>query len=187
MTGTAGTTDWAARFPELFVPSYVDYANADVTFMVGLPPDELVSRIHCIAVDSAGRLIVCRSDEEWRFLPGGKREPDEPLAETVARELLEEAGAKISGEVLIFAAQVAHSNNDGPYLPHMPHPLSYWAFAITTADVIQSPTNPDDGEQVVEVLSLPVAEAAAWLAVHDQVCADVVRLADAMGLLPRAA
>ncbi|WP_168207321.1 NUDIX hydrolase [Microlunatus elymi] len=183
MTEGGGAADWTARFPGLFARGYVDYANADVDFFVGEPPDELIARIHCIATDSAGRVIVCRSEQEWRFLPGGTREPDEPIAETVARELLEEAGAKVTGEPVIFAAQVATSRNEGPYRPHMPHPLSYWAFALTTADLIHPPTNPADGEHVVEVLALPVDEAVRWLAVHDQTAADVVRLAAAMGLL----
>ena len=41
----------------------------------------------------------------------------------------------------------------------------------------------DDGEQVVEVLSLPPREAADWLRVHGPTCADVVLLAEAMGLI----
>ena len=48
---------------------------------------------------------------------------------------------------------------------------------------VGEPLNPADGEHVVEVLTLPPAEAAAWLGVHDPVHADVVRLAVARGLL----
>lgn len=176
-------TDWPNRFPDLFAPSYIDYANADVRFTVDDPPDELVSRIHCVAVDSQHRVIVCRSAEEWRFLPGGTREPGESLTEAVRRELLEEAGAAISSTPTIFASQIATSHNAGPYRPHMPHPLSYWAFAMVDAEVVQPPTNPEDGEQVDEVRTLEPAEAARWIGRHDPVCADVVRLADAMGLI----
>jgi 8-oxo-dGTP diphosphatase len=181
-TGTV--IDWSARFPGLFTPLHVGYANADVTFTVDAPPDELVARIHCVAVTPDGGVIVCRSIDEWRFLPGGTREPGETISRSVARELLEEAGARVSGDVTVFASQVARSRNPGPYRPHLPHPLAYWAFAITTAEIVQSPTNPPDGEQVIEVLTLPPSEAAAWLAVHDSGHADVVRLADAMGLIP---
>ena len=45
------------------------------------------------------------------------------------------------------------------------------------------PANPPDGEQVLEVLSLPVEDAAVDLAGHDPVDGDVVRLAEAVGLL----
>jgi 8-oxo-dGTP diphosphatase len=174
---------WAVQFPELFAPTYIDYANCDVTFEIAEPPDRLVSRLHCVAVDSRQRVIVCRSVQEWRFLPGGTREPGEDLSELIMRELLEEAGAKVTGEAMIFASQAAVSRNDGPWRSHLPHPRAHWAFAVVDAEIVQPPTNPDDGEQVVEVLALPPAEAADWLQVHDQVCADVVRLAAAMDLI----
>lgn len=174
---------WAERFPELFLPAYVDYADTDVTFAVGPQPDQLISRIHCVAVDPRSQVIVCRSIQQWRFLPGGTREPGEAIIETVRRELLEEAGAKITGEPLIFAAQISRSRRQQPYRPHLPHPLSHWAFAVVRAEVVQPPTNPEDGEEVIEVRSMAVPQAARWLAVHDPVCADVVRLADAMGLI----
>jgi 8-oxo-dGTP diphosphatase len=185
MPADGAVADWSGRFPALFAPLYIDYANADVTFTTEAPPDELVARIHCVAVVPDGGVIVCRSVQEWRFLPGGTREPGETVARAVTRELLEEAGARVTGEVRVFASQVAQSRNPGPYRPHLPHPLSYWAFAITTAEVVQQPTNPPDGEQVVEVLTLPAPEAAAWLAEHDPVSADVLRLAEAMNLLER--
>ena len=44
-------------------------------------------------------------------------------------------------------------------------------------------SNPADGEVVVEVLSLPVDEAADWLRVHEDEPADVLLLAEALGLL----
>ncbi|MCW2794385.1 MAG: hydrolase [Nocardioides sp.] len=45
------------------------------------------------------------------------------------------------------------------------------------------PTNPDDGEHVVEVLTLPPKEAADYLREHDDTHADVVLLAVALGLV----
>jgi hypothetical protein len=63
--------------------------------------------------------------------------------------------------------------------------VAYWAVAVTTAEIVGPPTNPDDGEQVVEVLALSPAEAARWISDHDRTHADVIRLADAMGLLSR--
>jgi 8-oxo-dGTP diphosphatase len=43
--------------------------------------------------------------------------------------------------------------------------------------------NPHDGEHVVEVLTLPPAQAADYIEEHDQLHADVVRLAQAMDLV----
>lgn len=178
-------SDWASRFPELFTRAYIDYANCDVAFTTGPVPDHLVSRLHCVASNPEGEVIVCHSLPDWRFLPGGTREPGESLDDLVTRELLEEAGAKITGPTTIFGAQVATSRNDGPWRPHLPHPVAYWAVAVTSAEIIGPPTNPDDGEQVVEVLALPPDEAARWVGDHDRTHADVIRLASAMGLLQR--
>jgi 8-oxo-dGTP diphosphatase len=140
--------------------------------------------VHCVAVTARDELIVCRSADGWRFLPGGTREPRESLTDLVARELLEEAGAVVAGEPVIFAADRAASRNQRPYRSHMPHPVAYWAYAVVAAEVVQEPINPDDGEQVLEVLTLPVADACDYLMDGpDPLLADVVRVAEAMGLL----
>lgn len=177
--------DWAARFPELFRPRFEAYADAALAFRLGTPPDELVSRIHVIALDPHGRVVVCRSVEGWRFLPGGTREPGEELTELVRRELSEEAGATLLGVPdPVFAYTLARSRRPTPYRPHLPHPDSAWAYAVTRVSVEGAPENPPDGESVVEVLALPSGEAADWLAEGDDVeHAQVVRLAAAMDLL----
>lgn len=180
-----GAADWAARFPDLFRPRHESYANADLEFLLGAPPDEEVARLHVVGIDPDGRVVVCRSVEEWRFLPGGRREPGETLAEVCRRELLEEAGCAVLGEPApVFCYQRAISHNLEPHHPHFTHPVSAWAYAVARVEVVGPPTNPPDGETVVEVLALPPTEAAAWLAVWDEVeHAQVVSLADAMGLL----
>lgn len=45
------------------------------------------------------------------------------------------------------------------------------------------PLNPPDGETVVEVLALPPEAAAEYLDADDPIHADVVRHAQALGLL----
>lgn len=177
--------DWAARFPELFRPRFAAYADAALAFRLGTPPDELVSRIHVIALGPHGRVVVCRSVEGWRFLPGGTREPGEELTELVRRELSEEAGATLLGVPdPVFAYTLARSRRPTPYRPHLPHPDSAWAYDVTRVSVEGAPENPPDGESVVEVLALPSGEAADWLAEGDDVeHAQVLRLADAMNLL----
>lgn len=178
------TRDWAARFPRLFTPRFETYANADLELRLETPPEEEVSRLHLVALDPEGLVVVCRSVEEWRFLPGGRREPGETLAELARRELREEAGcAVIGGPEPVFAYQRATSRNPAPHHAHFPHPVSAWAYAVARVEPDGPPMNPADGEAVVEVRRLPVAEAAAWLRVHDEEHADVVLLAGAMGLL----
>jgi hypothetical protein len=67
--------------------------------------------------------------------------------------------------------------------PHVPHPHSAWALATARVEVTGPPSNPPDGEPVIEVLALPVADAAAWLRVHEDEPADVLLLAESLGLL----
>lgn len=95
--------DWAARFPRLFAPAHIDYANVDVIFGTQDFPDELISRLHCVATDPAGRVIVCRT-QDWRFLPGGTREPGESLAETAARNCLRRPEPRSPGQCRSSAA-----------------------------------------------------------------------------------
>jgi 8-oxo-dGTP diphosphatase len=176
--------DWSSRFPGLFGSRFEAYADADLEFRLGAPPDDLVTRLHLVAVDPQHLIVVCRSVEEWRFLPGGRREEGESLHEIAGRELLEEAGCVLVGEPgEVFAHQLASSRRPEPHHPHFPHPVSAWGYAVAHVEVAGTPTNPSDGESVVEVVALPVAEAAAWLRVHDAEHADVVLLAEAMGLL----
>jgi 8-oxo-dGTP diphosphatase len=174
---------WAAAFPALFAAGYVDYADSTLGFTTEPVPDELVARLHLLARTGLGHLIVCRSIQGWRFLPGGTREEGETLVELARRELMEEAGARITGGLELFASHVADSLRDGPFRPHLPHPRAYWGYGLTEAEVVGRPTNPSDGEHVVEVLTLPPADAAAYLGEFDPLQADVVRLAQAMALI----
>jgi 8-oxo-dGTP diphosphatase len=172
---------WSARLPELFCESYVAYADCHVTYTSDAVPDDLVSRLHLVATTAAGHVVVCRSNEDWRFLPGGTREPGETLEDLARRELAEEAGAVLEGGLRPFAAHEARSRRDQPYRPHLPHPVAYWSYATARVRIVGPPTNPDDGENVVEVLALPAEEAIRWIAVHDPTHADVLR--HAVGLV----
>lgn len=180
---TSGDESWRSHFPDLYRETYVDYADCRIRYTMAGQPDALVSRLHLVAVTDDGRVVVCRSEQGWRFLPGGTREPGESLTELARRELLEEAGAELVGDLRVFAAHVADSNRDRPFRPHLPHPRTAWAYAIAAARVQGEPTNPTDGEKVVDVVCLAPTDAAEYLAVEDRLHADVVRHAHAMNLL----
>jgi 8-oxo-dGTP diphosphatase len=177
--------DWSARLPRLFVESYVDYAAARTSYLPMVPPERLVSRLHLVAVTRDSLVVVCRSVQGWRFLPGGTREPGESLHDLARRELREEAGAELLGDLVHFSTHRVESELDGPYRPHLPHPLAYWGYAVARAEITEPPSNPPDGERVVEVLTLPPLQAASYLDVHDHVHADVLRHAVGLGLLDR--
>lgn len=174
---------WAAAFPVLFANKYIDYAGCQTGFTTKPGPDDLFARLHLVATTRQGHVIVCRSVEGWRFLPGGTREENETLVGLADRELMEEAGARMTGDLRIFAAHVADSLCRVPYRPHLPHPRAYWGYGVTEVEVVGLPTNPHDGERVVEVLTLPAAEAADYIGDKDPLHADVLRLARAMGLV----
>ncbi|WP_207085082.1 NUDIX hydrolase [Nocardioides sp. S5] len=160
------------------------YADARIAYSSAVAPDDLVARLHVVAVTERNEVVVCRSAEGWRFLPGGTREPGESLGGLARRELLEEAGAVLVGPVVQFSAHRADSERDRPYRPHLPHPRCYWAYAVARVRVAGPPANPSDGETVVEVLTLPAPRAADYLdAGDDPIHADVLRHADALGLL----
>ena len=173
-------TLWQTR---LMRPTYVAYAGCDIQYRPTPPPADLISRLHLVARTDEGLVVVCRSVEGWRFLPGGTREPDEPVPQLAARELVEEAGASLRSEIQLFGAHEAISRLAAPYRPHLPHPRAYWAYAVAQVELTGSPTNPDDGEQVVAVTALPPQEAVAELAKHDALHADVLAEAIARGLV----
>lgn len=172
---------WQERFPALFTEEFDEVVGADVQFGIGEPPAELMSRIHVVGRCDGG-VVVCRNDLGHRFLPGGTREPGETVEQTVDRELLEEAGATRTSALSWFGAHRADSRREQPWRPHLPHPRAYWPYAATDVVLDSEPTNPPDGEQVVEVLVLPPDAAADYVAVHDWIHADLIRLAAAMGL-----
>ena len=174
---------WAERFPDLFAPGFWEWGELDVQFTVEEPPDELISNVHVVARTDGG-IVVCGNDLGWRFLPGGTREPGETIEDLVHRELVEEAGARVTSKLTWLGGHRALHRRPAPYRPHLPHPVSFWANVVADVVLEGPPTNPDDGEQVTEVLVLPPEEAAAYLdAQPGGVMGPIVRLAQAQGLV----
>jgi 8-oxo-dGTP diphosphatase len=83
-----------------------------------------------------------------------------------------------------LGAHRADHRRPAPYRPHLPHPVSYWANFVADVVIEQEPTNPEDGEQVTEVLVLPPDEAADYLdGQPGGVMGPIVRLAQARQLV----
>ncbi|MFD0279681.1 NUDIX domain-containing protein [Kitasatospora sp. NPDC127111] len=157
-----GLTDLPARFPQLHAPQYWAWGRFDARFSTALPPDELVTNIHLVGF-TAGRVVLCRDGRDHWFLPGGTRESGESVESCLVRELREEAGARLLGAPVWLGAHRCVTDLAEPYRPWQPHPEKAWLWGWAEVAVDSAPTNPDDGEQVVEVRAVEPAEAQRLL------------------------
>ncbi len=101
--------------------------------------------------------MLHRQREVWD-ITGGTLEPGETYPDALRRELLEEAGAQLLTFELLGAWH-CWSSAPAPYRPHLPHPESYRVVGYGEVALVGSPTNPPDGEQVIEVACVSVEEA----------------------------
>ncbi|MFJ3792406.1 NUDIX hydrolase [Kitasatospora sp. NPDC090091] len=158
----ARAAELAARFPALHAPQYWSWGRYDARFSLALPPDELITNIHLVGF-SEGRVVLCRDERDHWFLPGGTREHGESIESCLVRELREEAGARLLGEPAWLGAHRCVTDLPEPYRPWQPHPEKAWLWGWAEVAVESAPTNPDDGEQVVEVRAVEPAEAQRLL------------------------
>ncbi|MFG2904368.1 NUDIX hydrolase [Kitasatospora sp. NPDC048286] len=174
---SARSTELAALFPALHAPQYWSWGRFDARFSTELPPDALVTNIHLVGF-ADDRVVLCRDDRDHWFLPGGTRERDESIASCLARELAEEAGARLLDEPRWLGAHRCRTEDPVPYRPWQPHPEKAWLWGWGEVVLDSAPTNPADGEQVVEVRAVPPAEAERLLLTgHDAWWGELVALA----------
>jgi len=79
------------------------------------PPDELIQRCEAAAFTADGKLVAVaegRTQFTWWVLPGGRREPWERVEETLRRELLEEACARMQTSELLGFVHLRHLNGE---------------------------------------------------------------------------
>ena len=128
------------------------------------PPAELISNVYAVSFVGARCLLIRmmhRQRQVWD-LTGGTLEPGETYLDAIRRELMEEAGAQLL-TFEPFGAWHCWSSAPAPYRPHLPHPESYRVVGYGEAALVGSPTNPPDGEQVIEVACVSVEEAVQRL------------------------
>ncbi|MEU7765740.1 NUDIX domain-containing protein [Nocardia sp. NPDC049190] len=176
----------ADRYPLLHTPTHWAWGDLDVRFSTTLPADELVTNIHVVCF-LGDEIVLCRDDRNVWLVPGGTRERGESVDECVRRELREEAGARPVGPVRWFGAHHATSNRPAPHREWQPHPHKAWLWC--TADVLldSAPTNPEHGEQILEVRTFPIEEARRRAGTDGDHMSEIVALAvefRGAGLLP---
>lgn len=161
----------------LQAPQQWSWAKMDVQFSIELPLDELVQSVHVVGF-VGDDIVICRDSrpDVW-FLPGGTREPGESLGNCLTRELREEAGARLTSPFQPLGAHVGTSTAAKPFRPHLPYPRSGWLWGCADVVVDSEPTNPADGEQVIEVRVVEPAEAQRLLVSDGDWFAELIDLA----------
>ncbi|HZR43758.1 MAG TPA: NUDIX domain-containing protein [Ktedonobacteraceae bacterium] len=110
---TEGTTIWGETIP-LRVTSYLSQE---------LPPTNLITSVRSIVLRDGDVLVVRGPEDEFYILPGGRREANETLLQTLQREILEEVGWTLTNITLLG---FLHFHHLGPKPPN--HPYAYPDF-----------------------------------------------------------
>lgn len=148
-----------SEFPNLTRPFHWPWGPIDGQFEL-LPNDLDESLIaHVRIVPFVGDLSVAiRFDNgDWDH-PGGTLEPGEVYLDAVRRELSEEAGALLHS-FTPFGVFNCRSRRNEPYRPHLPHPDFIHLIGYAEVELTHRPTNPPDGETVVDVKLIRPSEA----------------------------
>jgi ADP-ribose pyrophosphatase YjhB (NUDIX family) len=142
------TTAWYGGTLPLRVRSYL----TDV-----LPPLDLVTSVRAVVLRS-DQVVVVRDPDMTHLLPGGRREADETIEQTLRREVLEESGWTISAPRLIGVAQILAPQppSDAYLYPDFLH-LIYAA----TADTFDPTAKESDGYEL-EAAFHPIAGIDAF-------------------------
>lgn len=146
-------------YPHLFQPG--DWGGISARFEQTdvLPPAHTIANISVVPF-IGDRIVMIHTQAGYYDFPGGTLEPDETYRQTIERELLEEAGARLIPDTLrLIGNWQCHSSHPKPYRAHLPHPDFVRLAAFAEVELVQQPSNPDGGEQVIDVLTLPVDEA----------------------------
>ena len=144
-------------FPNLFGRTNWQTVTCEFECLNEIPPLDLISNVNLVPFKGDRWLILRLQTGEWE-VPGGTLEPGESYSEAINRELIEEAGARlITFEPL--GAWHCFSTAPKPYRPYLPHPEFYRLAGYGAVEIISSPENPEDGEQVASVDFVSIKEA----------------------------
>jgi len=123
------------------------------------PSHHLIANVNLVPRVGDGWVILRHENGDWD-IPGGTLEPGETYMDALRRELLEEVGATLRS-FQILGAWHCVSLAERPYRPHMPFPEFYRLVGYGQVDIIASPTNPPDGEQIAAVECTSLKQAIA--------------------------
>lgn len=133
-------------------------------FQDGSPAETMIANVNLVAMCEDGWLVLQLEDGSLE-VPGGTLEAGENYVEAMRRELLEEAGAEIETFKLIGGWH-CRSMTTEPYKVHLPFPEFYRVVAVGQVRRVGVPTDPEFGEQVIDVACLPLAEVTRRFSDH---------------------
>ena len=154
-----------SQFPLLFQERVWPWGPIHAQFETNCgPPVELISNVNLVPYVEDGTWLIIRHAGGW-CITGGTLEPGGSYLATLERELMEEAGARLASFEYLGSWH-CYSYADKPFRPHLPWPEFYRVVGYGRVEIIGAPINPEDGEQVSEVVCLPLEEACIRLSTN---------------------
>lgn len=177
-------SDYVARFPAL--TGGVRWGNTAVTGcrrITGRPDLTRLQSVNMVPFIGDRMIVIALADGRI-MLPGGTRERDETLLETISREMREETGYALDS-CFPFAVLECISYDEKPWRDYLVHPEFERLVCFGQVHRIGLPENPAGAEQIARIEVLPVAEAVAFLRNADRPeLADIYALAAEIRLTP---
>lgn len=127
-----------------------------------LPPLTYVTSVRAL-VFRGDEVLATRQGEVWHIMPGGRREGDEELVATLAREVLEESGWTLGNPTLLGCLHLCHLTprpawSTYPY-PDFLQPIYLASAAEFCPDALlpnEYEPDPYTFHRIAEVLTLPL-------------------------------
>ena len=139
----------AEDYPALAREADWGFVRAQFALCGPLPLAHLISNVNLVPFVGDSCVVIHVHPGRWE-MPGGTLEPGEPYLETLRRELLEEAGARLLTFTPLGAWRCQSAAAE-PFRPHVPHPEFYRLVGWGAVELIGVPHNPPDAEQVLSV------------------------------------
>lgn len=101
------------------------------------PPAQNIATAHCLAFDSAHRIVLALHRERDWTIPGGHLELGESAVEAMNREAMEEAGAQVADAVLLAHEEIEPADGlpDDPRYPVPAFQLFFVARLVSLGSI----------------------------------------------------